>query len=121
MRCQRCRHATRLLSLRLSFPLQHVEYKLTESGIVQNPRYKICLLVDYGAMVRVRIRRHGMTKEFNTKPLAVIWGKWRETSAENVSDASAATPWGTATAPALGDLQGASATHPSICHSSRSC
>jgi hypothetical protein len=33
-----------------------------------------------------------MTKEFNTKPLAVIWGKWRETNAENVSDARESKP-----------------------------
>lgn len=62
-----------------------VESKLYEMGLLTDPRFVISLLIDYGAMVRVKLRRHGgQVKEFNTKPLSVMWGKWpKETNADN--------------------------------------
>ena len=44
--------------------------------MLTHPRYRIAQLLDYGAMIRIKIRRHGVVKEFNTKPLGVLFGKW---------------------------------------------
>lgn len=68
----------RLLHPCLSSPLFPIPPSPTpqEAGMLTHPRYRIALLLDYGAMIRIKIRRHGVVKEFNTKPLGVLFGKW---------------------------------------------
>lgn len=35
---------------------------------------QLALLIDYGAMMRVVVKKRGVVREFNTKPLNVLWG-----------------------------------------------
>ncbi|XP_068709283.1 ubiquitin-like domain-containing CTD phosphatase 1 [Montipora foliosa] len=60
--------------------MKWINAKMKELGIIDNPNYKICLLLDSGAMITVLSSKYGLIE---TKPLGVIWGKFEEYNSKN--------------------------------------
>jgi ubiquitin-like domain-containing CTD phosphatase 1 len=53
--------------------MKWIEAKMTEIGVLSNPKCKITALFDKGAMITVNDPKYGV---IDIKPLAVIWGKF---------------------------------------------
>lgn len=47
--------------------------KMQELGVSNHPDYKLCFMIDSGAMITLHTERYGIME---TKPLGVIWGKY---------------------------------------------
>ncbi|XP_044168973.1 ubiquitin-like domain-containing CTD phosphatase 1 isoform X1 [Acropora muricata] len=60
--------------------MKWIEAKMKELGILDNPNFKICFLLDSGAMITVLSPKYGLIE---TKPLGVIWGKFEEYNSKN--------------------------------------
>jgi ubiquitin-like domain-containing CTD phosphatase 1 len=57
--------------------MRWIELKLTELGLFAHPRYRITLLMDYGAMITVACERY-RSAVVKCKPLGVLWQKYPE-------------------------------------------
>ncbi|KAK2572364.1 Ubiquitin-like domain-containing CTD phosphatase 1 [Acropora cervicornis] len=55
-------------------------YEYYDIAIWYNPNFKICFLLDSGAMITVLSPKYGLIE---TKPLGVIWGKFEEYNSKN--------------------------------------
>ena len=54
--------------------------KMQELGVSTNSNYKLCFMLDSGAMITLDTEKYGIME---TKPLGVIWGKYTQYSAKN--------------------------------------
>lgn len=57
-----------------------IQLKLAEMGCFSDARFKILALVDFSAMVTLQTAKYGV---YNAKPLAVLWAKLPQFSAQN--------------------------------------
>lgn len=61
-----------------------LEIKLTELGMLTNPGYKICFVLDKTSMFRiVSTNRSGKNVEHHVKPLQIIWTKFSQWNSHN--------------------------------------
>ncbi|XP_017878164.1 ubiquitin-like domain-containing CTD phosphatase 1 isoform X2 [Ceratina calcarata] len=60
--------------------MKWIDEKMKVLGVANNPYYKIACQLDSRAMINVRTSKHGTV---TAKPLAVIWGKYKQFSAKN--------------------------------------
>ncbi|XP_031563519.1 ubiquitin-like domain-containing CTD phosphatase 1 [Actinia tenebrosa] len=60
--------------------MKWIEAKMKELNVTNNPNYKICFLLDSSAMITVQAPKYGVIE---TKPLGVIWGKYKCFSNKN--------------------------------------
>ncbi|XP_051159545.1 ubiquitin-like domain-containing CTD phosphatase 1 [Leptopilina boulardi] len=58
----------------------YIERKMNKFKINNNPNYKIAFCLDILAMVPIRLKKF---KFINVKPLALIWGKYKQFSPKN--------------------------------------
>ncbi|XP_015759471.1 PREDICTED: ubiquitin-like domain-containing CTD phosphatase 1 [Acropora digitifera] len=70
----------RKIFLKAATSMKWIEAKMKELGILDNPNFKICFLLDSGAMITVLSPKYGLIE---TKPLGVIWGKFEEYNSKN--------------------------------------
>jgi ubiquitin-like domain-containing CTD phosphatase 1 len=62
-----------------------LETKLTELGMLTNPHYKICFVLDKTSMFSIKStrRKDGRVVEHHVKPLDIIWSKYPRWSSSN--------------------------------------
>lgn len=60
--------------------MKWIKAKMEELGVSSNNNYKLFFLLDSGAMITLHTEQYGIIE---TKPLAVIWGKYSQFSAKN--------------------------------------
>lgn len=60
--------------------MKWITAKMEELGVMTNPLYKICFMVDSLAMITVDVPTYGVIE---VKPLGVIWGKFPEWGPKN--------------------------------------
>ncbi|XP_032240517.2 ubiquitin-like domain-containing CTD phosphatase 1 [Nematostella vectensis] len=60
--------------------MKWIDAKMKELGVTDNPNYKICFHLDSSAMITVQAPKYGVIE---TKPLGVIWGKFKQFSSKN--------------------------------------
>ncbi|XP_057306707.1 ubiquitin-like domain-containing CTD phosphatase 1 isoform X1 [Hydractinia symbiolongicarpus] len=60
--------------------MKWIKAKMQELGVSNNGNYKLSFMLDSGAMITVHTEKYGVVE---TKPLAVIWGKYSQYSSKN--------------------------------------
>ncbi|XP_076759108.1 ubiquitin-like domain-containing C-terminal domain phosphatase 1 [Xylocopa sonorina] len=60
--------------------MKWINEKMKVLGVSNNPYYKVACHLDLNAMINVHTSRYGTIK---AKPLAIIWGKFKQFSAKN--------------------------------------
>lgn len=60
--------------------MKWINEKMKVLGVSNNPYYKIAFYLDSNAMINVYTSKHGT---ITVKPLAIIWGKYKQFSAKN--------------------------------------
>lgn len=63
-----------------------LEVKLTELGMITNPNYKICFVLDKTSMFKiVSTNKSGKTVDHYVKPLQIIWSKFPQWNSHNTA------------------------------------
>ncbi|XP_060555467.1 ubiquitin-like domain-containing CTD phosphatase 1 [Ruditapes philippinarum] len=60
--------------------MKWIEVKMKELGVTSHTEYKICFMIDSGAMISVHSPKYGV---IDVKPLGVIWGKYPQWGPHN--------------------------------------